>query len=264
MSEFPDPRPKSLWSSFRPNRPPTLIEGLTFVALIAVLVAVLVTLWFPAPKSAFTSASREKCQQNLKLIGLALHTYHDAYKCFPPAYVADEHGTPMHSWRVLLLPFLEQQALYDEYRFDEPWNGPNNIRLADRVVELFNCASENRKANREGTTMTNYVAVIGERTIWPGRDAITLDDIPDGAEQTIAVVEIADSDIHWMEPRDLDFSRMDFAINNPAKRGVASVHPGGAMVLYADGHVGFVSESNPPDTIQALLSRDGGETVEVP
>ncbi len=260
MSEPPVAPPKSLWSSLRPNRPPTLIEGLVVLAVISVLVA----LWIPGPKSASSGGSREKCRNNLKQIGLALHNYHDAYKSFPPAYVADENGVPMHSWRVLLLPFLDHQALYDEYRFDEPWNGPNNILLADRVIEIFNCESENRKANRKGTPMTNYVAVTGERTIWPGRNAITLDDIPDGADKTIAVVEIADSDIHWMEPRDLDFSRMDFAINNPANRGVASVHPGGAMVSYADGHVWFVSESNPPGTIQALLTRDGGETVEVP
>jgi hypothetical protein len=71
---------------------------------------------------------------NLKQIGLALRNYHDAYGRFPPAYVADGHGPPMHSRRVLILPWLEKREIYDRYRFDEPWDGPNNRKPHDLVV----------------------------------------------------------------------------------------------------------------------------------
>jgi hypothetical protein len=98
---------------------------LVVIAIIAVLIAFLL----PAVRSARGAAYRSHCSSNLKQIALALHNYHDTFGAFPPAYVADESGKPMHSWRVLILPFLESSPLYDKYRFDEPWDGPNNRQL---------------------------------------------------------------------------------------------------------------------------------------
>src|SRR4051812_9073955 len=72
------------------------------------------------------ASKRTQCKNNLKEIALALHNYHEAYGCFPPAYIADKDGRPMHSWRVLILPYLDEKPLYLKYRFDEPWNGPHN------------------------------------------------------------------------------------------------------------------------------------------
>jgi Protein of unknown function (DUF1559) len=69
------------------------------------------------------AARRAQCRNNLKQIALALHDYHQQYGVLPPAYVADASGRPMHSWRVLLLPFLEQQSLYDQYDFRKEKGG---------------------------------------------------------------------------------------------------------------------------------------------
>lgn len=80
-------------------------------------------------QSVREAARRVSCLNNLRHIELALHNYHNAHGCFPPAYIVDESGRPMHSWRVLL-PYLEQEALYDQYDFSEPWDGPNNRKLA--------------------------------------------------------------------------------------------------------------------------------------
>ena len=77
------------------------------------------------------------CTNNLKHIGLALLNYNDIFGCFPPAYTTDANGKPMHSWRVLILPFIEQQTLYKRYRFDEPWDGPNNSLLAKEMPSVF-------------------------------------------------------------------------------------------------------------------------------
>ena len=68
---------------------------------------------------------------------MAVANYHDTYGRFPAAYVADRDGRPMHSWRVLILPLLEQRTTYDAYDFAEPWDGPNNRRLADRVGRIL-------------------------------------------------------------------------------------------------------------------------------
>ena len=89
---------------------------------------------------------------------------HETYGCFPPAYIADQDGRPMHSWRVLLLPFPDQPALYDAYNFSEPWNGPNNRKLADQIGRIY--LRSGLDSDQAGTT--SFVAVVGSETAWPG------------------------------------------------------------------------------------------------
>src|SRR5438105_1376638 len=96
-----------------------------------VFLATLAALLLPLVSSARPAARRNACGNNMKQIELALLNYHDANKSFPPAYVADAEGKPMHSWRVLILPYLERNDLYQQYDFNEPWNGPHNSRLAE-------------------------------------------------------------------------------------------------------------------------------------
>src|SRR4051812_10595310 len=79
----------------------------------------------------------DQCLGHLKEIGIALHNYHADYGVFPPAYVADASGRPLHSWRVLILPYLEQKPLYNRYNFSEPWDGPNNRRLASQMPGVY-------------------------------------------------------------------------------------------------------------------------------
>ena len=115
----------------------TLIELLVVIAIIAVLIALLL----PAVQQAREAARRSACKNNLKQIGLALHNYHNAYGSFPPAFVPDAEGHPAHSWRVLLLPYVDGEELYSLYRFDEPWNGPHNSKLADKIPSVYRCPS---------------------------------------------------------------------------------------------------------------------------
>ena len=116
---------------------------LLVLAGIVLVVGLLSPLYCSAPEAS----RRLACSNNLKNIALAMHNYEQAYRCFPPAYVPDKHGKPMHSWRVLLLPFLEKQALYSQYRFNEPWNSPNNRKVTDRATALYQCPSQfNMKA----------------------------------------------------------------------------------------------------------------------
>jgi prepilin-type processing-associated H-X9-DG protein len=207
------------------------------------------------------------CKGNLKQIGLALYLYHEKYGSFPPAYVADEKGDPAHSWRTLLLPFMERHSLYKEYRFDEPWDGPNNSKL-ENGIPVIRCPFDPTTRGRR----TNYVAVVGPNTAWPGlRPANLKDDFPDGAENTILVVEVADSGIDWIEPRDLAFDDMNFQLNGPGK-SISSQHKKKGSwpwnkdaavvnVLFADGHVEILPVDTAPETIRALLTANGGEEV---
>jgi hypothetical protein len=217
-----------------------------------------VALFLPAVRYAGPAARRSQCSNNLKQIALALHNYHDFYGTFPPAYIADADGKPMHSWRVLILPYLEKKPLYDLYDFSEPWDGPNNSNLHDRVVRLYCCPE---CAKTQPQTETNYVAVIGPQTMWPGDKGTTFGDIADGTSNTLMVVEVRDSGIHWMEPRDLHVLQMPLAINPPRGQGISSRHVNVAQAALADGSVRALSNETPPETIEALLTIAGGESL---
>lgn len=188
---------------------------------------------------------------------MAVANYHAAFGSFPPAYVADENGKPMHSWRVLILPFLEQQQLYNAYNFAEPWNGPNNRKLASRIGSIY------LRAGLEPDQMhtTSFVAVVGPQTAWPGSKPARYEDLRDGSGSTLLVVEVPDGQFLWMEPKDLDFGQMSFRINYGSKRGLGS-RLGGARVAFADGHVRWLSDDFNPDMLKAMLTASGGEKVE--
>ncbi|MBN1908720.1 MAG: DUF1559 domain-containing protein [Pirellulales bacterium] len=212
------------------------------------------------------------CQNNLKQLGIALHDYHNAHGQFPPAYIADAQGKPMHSWRVLLLPYLDLDALYKQYRFDEPWDGLNNRKLMATVPPVFRCrTTDDAEPGTPG--MTHYVAVTGSGTIWPGTESTKIRDIHDGTSNTIALVEIADSDIPWTEPRDVTLEQA-LSIENGKTRAPSSHHfqertyyytntyPMVGNYLLADGSVYWLVDPVPPDDLAAALTINGGEPVD--
>jgi prepilin-type processing-associated H-X9-DG protein len=219
------------------------------------IVAVLVVQQMRGVPMAREAARRSQCKNNLKQIGLALHNYHDVYGSFPPASVADASGKPMHSWRVLILPFLDQQSLYGEYDFSEPWDGPNNRRLLDRMPLVYACPSH---ANPPGNTNTAYVVPVGEHCIFRGSEPVRVSDIIDGTSNTLMVGEGANITVPWMKPDDVDIATHP-AIGDSA--GFSSDHPGGVHFLLGDGSVRFISETIAPDVLRALFTRDGGEAL---
>src|SRR5262245_19561531 len=145
------------------------------------------------------------CEFKLRQIGQALHQYHADFGCFPPAYVADGSGQPMHSWRVLLLPYLGYQELYDEYKFDEAWDGPNNRELRHVWLEEYLCHADWPAGPQRPTC---YLAVVGNETLWPPCRSMSGQEIGDALHQKILVVEVSNSTIDWIEPRDLTFDTM--------------------------------------------------------
>jgi hypothetical protein len=158
----------------------------------------------------------------------------------------------------LILPYLERNDLYKRYDFSEPWDGPNNSKLHGEFLKIFSCPSRPRAQPR---TDTSYVVVVGPKTMWPGTKATKLADLTDGTTNTLMLVEIANSGIHWMEPRDLDFSQMPMQINPPKGPGISSDHTDVAYGAFADGHTQALTNNTPPKFIRALLTAQGGETI---
>lgn len=225
----------------------------TGVALFAVGALV----WLLAP-SGFAPDSRPipVCHKNLKRLAIALYNYHDHYGSFPPAYIADQNGRPLRSWRVLLLPFLGHSNLYARYRFDEPWNGPHNRALASEIPAEYRCPSDTGPAGD-----TSYLAVIGPKTVFPGARPISIKDISDGRTVTILLVEAADSGIKWLEPRDMTYAEACRGINAKPGLSISSRHGTGARVLFADGHAEFLSDKTPVERLRLLLERNDGQPV---
>ncbi len=211
----------------------------------------------PAMQAGREAGRRAVCGNNLSMIGLAMQQYQQQYGTFPPGYVADENGRPKHSWRVLLLPYLDP-GLAGQYNYDEPWDGPNNSRLASQMPDVFRCPSDSPTGNT-----TSYVVINSPGSIFEGANATGLAEIPDGVFNTLLVVEAADADIPWMEPRDKDLVQMNLMLDAD-DFGIASRHPNGAHVLMADGTVHFIPSSTPSQEIQGLVTRAGGESVVVP
>lgn len=217
------------------------------------VVPCLLGLLLPAVQQAREAARRTSCRGNLQIIALALHNYHDEHRTFPPAYIADENGKPMHSWRVLILPYLGEQSLYEAYDFSEPWDGPNNRQLIDQMPINYACPS----SEPNGTT-TAYAAVVGEECVFAGDKPVKLIDIQDGASQTILIGEAAHAGITWTEPRDVPFDSFK-GLGDPD--GFSSDHVGGCHFMMADAHVQFISEEENTDSVRAWLTRSGGELV---
>ncbi len=148
----------------------TLVELLVVIAIIGILIALLL----PAVQAAREAARRSQCSNNLKQIGLALQNYHDTYKTFPPEAVFGKASTAVpkpayhHTWCTAILPFMEQQPLYDSVDFTQRAWGQ---AIVSTVVPAFLCPSDDGYGTNPSEThnlaVTHYVASEGYHW-WPG------------------------------------------------------------------------------------------------
>ncbi len=162
----------------------------------------LLSMYWSAVSTARESARRAQCSNNMKEIALALQAYHQANGSFPPPYTTDKTGKPMHSWRVLILPYLDMGPLYKTYDFTEPWDGPKNKRLLAKCPRTYLCPSD-PPASISVATPTSYLAVVGPKAAWANEKPRRLADVSGETRNTILLVEVANSHVLWTEPRDL-------------------------------------------------------------
>jgi hypothetical protein len=209
----------------------------------------------PAIQAARDAAWRSECTNNLKQIAIALHNYHDIYRAFPAAYMPDGAGKPMCSWRVATLPYIMSCKWIDQYDFKAAWDSPNNLSLLQMQsvsIGSLLCPSATRSNPNK---FTPYVMIVGDDAASRANEWTRLADLDDPAN-TILIAEIANSDVFWGEPRDLEFDKMSFQINDPNQPSISSHHPGGALTIFADGSVHFLSNDTDPAVVRALCTRD--------
>jgi len=165
------------------------------VLFVLLVVAILVSVLLPAVQVTRSSPHWMYCLNNVRQCILAIWNYESAHGQFPPVWEVDDDGVPMHSWRVLILPFIEEGNLYSKYRFDEPWNGPNNSKLANQMPDAYRCPSV-----PFSTSQTTYKLVSDPEAFFNGSERRTLGDAVDGTSSMIVLVEDSEHPVNWMKP----------------------------------------------------------------
>jgi len=220
-----------------------------------VTTGVLVGLLLPAVQQARGAARRMQSSNNLKHIGLAMHNYHDTYGQLPPVGIADQPKSKL-SWRVHLLPFIEQGALYDQFEMDEPWDSEHNLKLAEQMPEVYMSPDSPQLA---AENKTRYLRPLGEGTPGSVEGRLALANITDGLSNTIAVVEAPDEKaVVWTKPDDLEVD-----MDNPIGTMANPIGQGFNILIY-DGSVRFIVNTIDNQVLKAMLTHAGGEAVRLP
>jgi hypothetical protein len=245
---------------FRVKKRDVDVVSLQTTAAVGIGVALLL----PAVQASREAARRMQCTNHLKQIALAFHIYHDSYGALPPLYTVDENGKPLHSWRVLILPQIEQLRLYEKIRLNEPWDSEYNKQFHTAIIDTYRCPS---CAESQQSGLCNYSAIAGQ-VLSPAKKANEMKGngfatITDGTSNTFAVVEVK-KPFCWMDPTaDITLDELVKGINkSDAKAG--SNHPGGANVAIFDGSVHFISNSILSETLKAFGNPSDGKAVRLP
>ncbi len=205
---------------------------------------------------------RPQCVNNLRRISLALLCYKDAhnYYCRPTEKMFRDDGMPRPSWRVVILPYLDCQDLYSQLDLKKPWDDPANAKVRNADMPVFRCVNAKRN------TKCNYVAITGPGTVWPmdGKTKISADYVSahDGCSNTLLLVEVADGLADWSEPKDLSLEELCDPQNKEKTLKLFSVHNGGLVVAFCDGHIQFMRAETLLKNLRALATCDGGENLD--
>jgi prepilin-type processing-associated H-X9-DG protein len=231
----------------------------------------------PAVQAAREAARRVRCQNNLKQVGLALHQYHNIHGTLPTGCIEwrSWSSPPTHrqfAWSALLLPFLEQQPLHREIDFSRPFDAPANAAAAAVPIATYLCPSTARSSRLSpaGRAQTDYGGLYGERLLNRRSDdglflyerSIAFREVRDGLSQTLAVAEdVGGPDREWINGRNVFVQ--SGGVNDPnawiGDNEIRSDHASGAMALFGDGHIRFLSNSTEEPILGAMITRAGQE-----
>ena len=213
-------------------------------------IGVLTGLLLPAIQSAREAARRMQSSNNLKQLMLSLHNHESASKRLPARVSKDANGKPLLSWRVAILPYIEQENLYNQFHLDEPWDSEHNIKLLDKMPNTF---THPNFVGPKGHTV--YLAPFYETTVWASEKP-RFREITDGTSNTIALFEVDDGHaVPWTKPDDLDLHEVDI---------VDCFRNTGSNVGFFDGSVRFLTRNIDQSVLRALITSNGGEVTQVP
>jgi serine/threonine-protein kinase len=188
---------------------------------------------------------------NLNLLALAFHHYHNTYGHFPAPAITDKDGKPLLSWRVDILPFVEQDKLYKQFHRDEPWDSEHNKKLLELMPKIFAAPHELKPAEPYNTY---YQVFVGKDAPFAAGRKTRFNDFTDGTTNTFLIVEAGEA-VPWTKPIDLPFDA-----KGPLPK-LGGLFQDGFHAAMADGTVRFVKRSMPDLTLRALITPAGGEVI---
>lgn len=205
-----------------------------------------------AIRVAREQAKAMQSMNNMKQIALAFHNFESAYQTLPPQYLASKDGKKLLSWRVMILPFIEQSELYNQFHLDEPWDSPHNRTLIDKMPQFYVTPGPEVGKTVYQTLLTPN-SIFGRQ----GKPA-RFQDITDGTSNTIWLTEVDVADaVVWTKPD-------DYAVDNEESVKKLYKQRDAVPFGYIDGSVRTIPKALTFDTLKKLLSINGGEVVEAP
>lgn len=245
-----------------PQTPPAASEGSNTVVIVAIVLGaclmlalvcggVLLALLLPAVSAARNAARTMSATNHMKQVGLAIHNYHDTYQQLPPAFVTDSDGNPLGSWRVALLPFLEAQPTWDQWQHDEPWNSEANAALSVPMPVPYSSPWSDDPM----TDQTHVFAVRHPLGAMSGEPKVTFGSLTDGMANTIVAVWLPGQTTSWASPQDVTLDELQAAF-------ASLTPPDSILVLFADASVIRISTPLDPATVEAMVTRNAGDTVD--
>ncbi len=229
-------------------------DQMTVVAVVAVGVGLLL----PAVQKVRAAANRTTSSNNLKQMAIAMHNFHDTSSYFPNNITDKKTGKPLLSWRVAILPFMDQPALYKQFKLDEPWDSEHNLKLAKIAVKSYCQPGVEPTRDSQGNILTPYQGLTGPDTLFEEGKKIRFNQISDGMSNTILFVE-AKNQVIWTKPVDVPFDpQKDLP---PTAILFGGITAGGFNAIFADGSVRFLADSIDRKILKALITKAGGEKV---
>jgi hypothetical protein len=224
------------------------------VALTAFLLGLIWMLILPAQQKINQGRNGPPIALRLRQVGIAMTNYAGTHGRLPPAAVYDQNGRPLLSWRVLLLPYLEYDSLFQHFKLDEPWDSPHNAQLLGMMPKVFESPG-GLKDVRIDPFHTCFKVFVGKGAAFEGKQGLKLpEDFPDGTPNTILVIE-AGAPVPWTKPEDIPF-----APDQPLPKLVALREDGFYLVL-ADGHLRFIGKNTSEATLRAAITRNGHDRL---
>jgi type II secretory pathway pseudopilin PulG len=231
--------------------------GVAFLMLCVGVGGVMYALLIPAVGKAKMVSQRTASLNNLKQITRALQSYEAEHGSYPPAYVTDAAGKPLYSWRVLLLPYLEEDSLYERFDKTKAWDDPANIDVSNSMVNVFRSPLDEEVADNG----TSYVGVVGRNTMFPTGSGRKKGEIVDGMSNTIMVLEVKGFEGSWAEPNDPTLVQFGNGaiLGENAGQLLPAQASGATLVGFADGIVRQLDASAAARVVQpvAITVNDG-------
>jgi hypothetical protein len=230
--------------------------SLLFIGCLALFIAMV---FFPSAKNAVGVRQRTLGMSNVKQIADALNSYRMSHGTYPTPTVVDPAGKPLYSWRVLILPQLGYDSLYNAYQLDQSWDSPTNLNLMTQMPPVYACPGNmNALAGQE----TNFALIVGPGTLFPAGTFVDPDRMLDRLSETLLVVETLDGACTWTQPGDISTSN-GIAIGTRAMVDVGGNYPDCFIAATVDGTPVAIKDTIPRVSLDSIISPNGEEKVDI-